>query len=70
MSNADREQLGIIGGGRIGQAVARIAQRAGRPVVIANSRGPDSLTSLVAALGHGVTPGTVGQAAAEARLTS
>ena len=64
MSNADREPIGIIGAGRIGQAMARIAQRAGRPVVIANTRGPDSLTSVVAALGDGVSPGTVGQAAA------
>ena len=56
-------QLGIIGAGRIGQAVARTAQRAGRPVVIANSRGPDSLTSVVAALGDGVSAGTVEQAA-------
>jgi predicted dinucleotide-binding enzyme len=64
MSNGDRNQLGIIGAGRIGQAMARTAQRAGRPVVIANSRGPDSLTSVVSALGDGVSAGTVEQAAA------
>jgi predicted dinucleotide-binding enzyme len=57
-------QLGIIGAGRLGQAMARTAQRAGCPVVLANSRGPDSLTSVVSALGHGVSAGTVGQAAA------
>jgi predicted dinucleotide-binding enzyme len=33
--------VGIIGAGRIGQAMARVATRAGRSVVIANSRGPD-----------------------------
>jgi 8-hydroxy-5-deazaflavin:NADPH oxidoreductase len=56
--------VGIIGAGRIGQAMARTAQRAGRPVVLSNSRGPDSLTSVVAALGDGVSAGTVEQAAA------
>ena len=40
--------------GRIGQAMARTAKRAGRPVVMANSRGPDSLTSVVSALGDGM----------------
>ena len=64
MNKGDRNQLGIIGAGRIGQAMARTAQRAGRPVVIANSRGPDSLTSVVSALGDGVSAGTVEQAAA------
>ncbi len=34
------------------------------PVVIANSRGPESLTSVVAALGDGVSAGTVADAAA------
>src|SRR6476620_1687828 len=64
MSKEDRNQLGIIGAGRIGQTMARIAQRAGHPVVIANSRGPDSLTSVVSALGDGVSAATVEQAAA------
>jgi predicted dinucleotide-binding enzyme len=54
MKKEDRNHLGIIGAGRIAQATARTAQRAGRPVVIANSRGPDSLTSVVSALGVGV----------------
>jgi len=65
MKEADR-QVGIIGAGRLGQAMARTALRAGRPVVIANSRGPESLASVVATLGKGVSPGTVDQAAAEA----
>src|SRR6476660_2342040 len=64
MDQGDRNQLGIIGAGRIGQAMARTAQRAGRPVVISNSRGPDSLTPVVSALGDGVSAGTVEQAAA------
>ena len=64
MNQRDRNQLGIIGAGRIGQAMARTAQRAGRTVVVSNSRGPDSLTSVVSALGPGVSAGTVEQAAA------
>jgi predicted dinucleotide-binding enzyme len=55
--------VGIIGAGRLGKAMARTALRAGRQVVIANSRGPGSLESVVAALGDGVSAGTVGEAA-------
>jgi predicted dinucleotide-binding enzyme len=55
--------VGIIGAGRLGQAMARAALRAGRSVVIANSRGPDSLASVVSALGEGVSAGPVGDAA-------
>ena len=44
--------VGIIGAGRLGQAMARTALRAGRSVVIANSRGPESLASVVSALGE------------------
>jgi predicted dinucleotide-binding enzyme len=58
------KSVGIIGAGRIGQAMARTALRAGRQVVIANSRGPQSLTSLVQELGEGVAAGTVQDAAA------
>ena len=56
--------VGIIGAGHIGQAMARTARRAGREVVIANSRGPASLEPVVAALGAGVSAGTVVEAAA------
>jgi predicted dinucleotide-binding enzyme len=55
--------VGIIGAGLLGQAMARTAVRAGRSVVIANSRGPESLASVVSALGEGVSAGTVGDAA-------
>jgi 8-hydroxy-5-deazaflavin:NADPH oxidoreductase len=58
--------VGIIGAGHIGQAMARTARRAGREVVIANSRGPESLEPVVAALGAGVSAGTVVEAAAAA----
>jgi predicted dinucleotide-binding enzyme len=57
------DTVGIIGAGRLGQAMARTALRAGRRVVIANSRGPESLASVVSALGDGVSAGTVDDAA-------
>ncbi|MGB3376345.1 MAG: NADPH-dependent F420 reductase [Microbacterium sp.] len=43
--------LGIIGAGHIGSQVARAAVTAGYDVVIANSRGPETLADLVAELG-------------------
>ena len=64
MQPANITSVGIIGAGRIGRAMTQIALRAGREVVIANSRGPESLTSVVGALGDGVSAGTVRDAAA------
>ncbi|MCU0122250.1 NAD(P)-binding domain-containing protein [Pseudomonas sp. B2M1-30] len=43
--------IGIIGAGAIGAAFARALSRKGIPLVIANSRGPESLAELVAELG-------------------
>ena len=43
--------IGTIGAGHIGTAVARLAVAAGYDVVLSNSRGPETLTDLVAALG-------------------
>jgi 8-hydroxy-5-deazaflavin:NADPH oxidoreductase len=56
--------IGIVGAGNLGQALARTALRAGRKVVISNSRGPESLAPVAAALGAGVSAGTVPEAAA------
>lgn len=56
--------LGIIGSGNIGAAIARLATAAGTPVVVANSRGPETLIDLVAELGPLATAGAVEQAAA------
>jgi predicted dinucleotide-binding enzyme len=56
--------IGIIGAGHIGQAFARLARRAGREVVIANSRGPQSVAHEVQALGDGVSAGTIDEVAA------
>ena len=61
---SEGDRVGIIGAGRLGQAMARTARRAGREVVIANSRGPESLESVVSTLGEGVSAGTVDEAAA------
>ena len=55
--------LGIIGSGNIGAAVARLAVAGGMSVVVANSRGPQSLADLIAELGPLATAGTVEQAA-------
>lgn len=55
--------LGIIGSGNIGSGVARLAVAAGLDVVIANSRGPESLQDLVAELGPRARAGTVEEAA-------
>ncbi len=63
MQPTDLKNVGIIGAGRIGQAMAHIARRAGRQVVIANRHGPQSLASLVQELGDGVSAGTVKDAA-------
>ena len=41
MDPADHNRVGIIGAGRLGQAMARTALRAGRSVIIANGRGLD-----------------------------
>jgi hypothetical protein len=57
------EPIGIIGAGKLGQALARTARRADRSVVIANSRGPESLQPVVEALGAGITAGTAEDAA-------
>jgi 8-hydroxy-5-deazaflavin:NADPH oxidoreductase len=66
MQPEDLTSIGIIGAGRVGQAMAQISRRAGRQVVIANSRGPESLTPVVQALGDGVSAGTVKEAAGAA----
>lgn len=55
--------VGIIGAGRLGQAMARTALRAGRQVVLSNSRGPESLAAFVSTLGDRASAGTVDEAA-------
>ena len=43
--------IGLIGAGHIGSQVARLAVKSGYDVVISNSRGPETLSDLVAELG-------------------
>jgi 8-hydroxy-5-deazaflavin:NADPH oxidoreductase len=43
--------IGLIGAGHIGSQVARLAVKSGYDVVISNSRGPETLSALVAELG-------------------
>jgi predicted dinucleotide-binding enzyme len=55
--------LGIIGSGHIGATVARLAVQAGLDVVVSNSRGPETLSGLVAELGERARAATADQAA-------
>jgi predicted dinucleotide-binding enzyme len=57
--------IGLIGAGHIGSQVARLAVAHGYDVVISNSRGPETLASLVAELGpkaRAATPAEAGAA--------
>jgi predicted dinucleotide-binding enzyme len=55
--------VGFIGAGMIGGTVARLAVAAGHPVVLSNSREPDTLKDLVAELGPRARAATREQAA-------
>jgi predicted dinucleotide-binding enzyme len=52
----------IVGAGLVGKTLARIFARQGADVLIANSRGPESLEEITAELGRHVTPVTVDEA--------
>lgn len=60
--------LGIIGAGQIGSQIARVALANGYDVVIANSRGPETLADLVADLGPRAKAATAEEAAAAADI--
>jgi predicted dinucleotide-binding enzyme len=60
--------IGIIGSGHIGGTVARLAVDAGYEVVVANSRGPETLRELVAALGSRARAAAAAEAAAAGDL--
>ncbi|WAA66802.1 NADPH-dependent F420 reductase [Microbacterium oxydans] len=60
--------LGIIGAGHIGSQIARVALANGYDVVIANSRGPETLADLVADLGPRAKAATAEDAAAAADI--
>lgn len=57
------KRIGIIGSGSIGTALARLAIGAGYETMIANSRGPESLQSLIKDLGPWAHAGDAREAA-------
>ncbi|MGW2256477.1 NADPH-dependent F420 reductase [Streptomyces sp. NPDC001780] len=60
--------LGLIGSGHIGSTLARLGVAAGLDVVLSNSRGPETLASLVAELGPRARAATPAEAAAAGDL--
>jgi predicted dinucleotide-binding enzyme len=57
--------IGIIGAGHLGSAFATALGKAGIEAIISNSRGPESLKTLVGTLGTSIRAGTVKEAAAQ-----
>ena len=57
------QTIGLIGAGHIGSQVARLAVSRGYRVVISNSRGPETLATLVAELGPNARAATAADAA-------
>jgi 8-hydroxy-5-deazaflavin:NADPH oxidoreductase len=55
--------IGLIGAGHIGSQLARLAVANGYDVVLSNSRGPETLSSLVAELGPRARAATTAEAA-------
>ncbi|MGQ7296551.1 NADPH-dependent F420 reductase [Quadrisphaera sp. KR29] len=62
-TGSSAQTIGIIGAGNIGSTVAKLALDAGYRVVIANSRGPETLADLVGQLGEGARAATAAEAA-------
>ena len=58
--------IGIIGAGEVGSQIARAAVANGYTVVIANSRGPETLAGLIAELGPSARAASAAEAAAAA----
>jgi len=58
-----KKTFGIIGAGNIGQSMALQLTKAGYPVILGNTKGPESLREIVAGLGANATAGTTKQAA-------
>ena len=60
--------IGLIGAGHIGGQLARLAVAHGHDVVLSNSRGPETLSGLVAELGLKARAATPGEAAAAGEI--
>ncbi len=56
-------KIGIIGAGMIGAAAAKLFVKGGHEVALSNSRGPESLSALIAELGSRATAKTVADTA-------
>lgn len=61
-------KIGIIGAGRMGQALAGLFTRAGHDVLLSNSRGPESLADVVDEFNARCSAATVSEAAENADL--
>ena len=57
------QTIGFVGSGEIGSTLARLSVAAGHNVVMSNSRGPETLTGLVAELGEHARAATAAEAA-------
>ena len=57
--------IGIIGAGNIGRAIAAALAKHGIPATFANSRGPESLADIIAAIGPSISAGSREDAAAK-----
>jgi hypothetical protein len=64
MTPPNSSTIGFIGAGHIGSSIAEAALRQGCRVVLGNSRGPQTLTDVIAKLGAGASAATVEEAAA------
>ena len=60
--------IGLIGAGAIGSQLARLAVAHGHDVVLSNSRGPETLSTLVAELGPKARAATPAEAAAAGNM--
>lgn len=58
-----KKTIGIIGAGNIGKAVANHLLQSGYPVILSNSKSPESLKATIALLGSGVKAVTTAEAA-------
>jgi 8-hydroxy-5-deazaflavin:NADPH oxidoreductase len=56
-------RIGIVGAGNVGRALAARFAAAGHEVMLSNSRGPDTLAGMAAAIDGNVRAGTVAEAA-------
>lgn len=66
--SAGMKTIGLIGAGHIGSQLARLAVKHGYQVMLSNSRGPESLATLIAELGPNARAATVAEAASAGDL--